>query len=105
MITAPTEDEFKSWQLHPVTQFVAEAYAAKAKECRDKWNDLFGRNLVPADLETQRRTLFTAEECFRSFLENTYLDFLKSADPDAWSRVAPRPKPPSASLSRSGSGF
>lgn len=87
----PTQDEFDSWTLHPVSQFVAAAYAAKAKECQERWAALFRSNLIPTDLDTQRKILSTQEECFRAFLESDYLDFLKPANPEAWARVAPKP--------------
>lgn len=102
----PTQDEFDSWTLHPVTRFVAAAYAAKTKECQDRWTALFRSNLVPVDLDTQRKILSAQEECFRAFTESAYLDFLKSADPEAWARVAPKPKPhPFQASVAAGRGF
>lgn len=80
----PTEEEFQAWCEHPCTRFVAASYAAKAQECRDRWTAFFGRNLIPVDLDVQRRELFAKEECFRAFFESHYLDFLRSADPRAW---------------------
>lgn len=80
----PTQEEFDSWTLHPVSRFVAQSYANQAKKCRDQWTALFNSRLVPVDLDAQRRLLSSQEECFRAFLESEYLDHLRSVDPESW---------------------
>lgn len=87
----PSQDEFDSWTLHPVTQFVAASYAAKAKECQEQWGALFRIKIKPKELDSRRKILSAQEEVFRAFMESHYLDHLRSVDPDAWSRVDKTP--------------
>ena len=77
----PTQDEFDSWQLHPVSQYVAEAYRIAADKQRAEWDRHFDLNLIPADISTTRLVLKTREDAYRAFLENTLADYIAIVDP------------------------
>ena len=100
-IVEPTQEEFDAWRDHPVSQFVAAAYEAKAEECRAQWARMFHAPLVAADLETKRQILNAQEDVFRAFAECTLDDCLAAigapATPSGTARSAlARPKARSA---------
>jgi hypothetical protein len=87
-LIVPTQDEFDAWQLHPVSQYVAEAYRIGAERQRQAWLQYFEANLVPADLAARRLELRTREDAYRSILENTLDDYIAIIDPAAVSNRA-----------------
>ena len=78
MIALPTQDEFDSWQLHPVSQYVAEAYRIAAEKQREAWSGQFDKPLYPtnSDFSYYRLELKTREDAYRSILENTLSDYI-----------------------------
>jgi hypothetical protein len=90
-IVVPTEDEFESWRLHPVTQFVASAYERLANEQRLEWGRHFDAAIDPIKLAAVRLELKTREDAYRAFLETTFERFLAVVDPQAGTRPAVQP--------------
>ncbi len=82
MSAIPTQDEFDSWQLHPVSLFVAEAYRIAADKQRAAWDSQFDKPLYPtnADFSYYRLELKTREDAYRSILENTLADYIAIVD-------------------------
>ncbi len=106
MIALPTQDEFDSWRLHPVTQFVALAYQNAAERQRVEWRKYFDAPTIPAELAAIRLELKTREDAYRAFLESTLVDFIALADPE--SIGAPngrRPTSPRPIRSRQTAGY
>jgi hypothetical protein len=84
-LIAPSQDEFDSWQLHPVSQYILEAYRIAAEKQRQAWDQYFEANLIPADLAAKRLELRTREDAYRSILENTLVDYIAIVDPETLS--------------------
>lgn len=101
-LTVPTEDEFQSWKLHPVSMFIAEAYRIAAEKQRQAWDQQFDKPLFPgsSDFAFYRITLKTREDAYRSILENTLADYIAIVDPDAV-----RSKPVPTRNARAGAGY
>jgi len=74
--TTPSQDEFDSWCLHPVTQYVAEAYRIGATKQRDEWQRQFDQRLIPADIQLTRLELKTREDAYLAFLETQLDDYV-----------------------------
>ena len=80
----PTEEEFRAWQDHPVTQFVAEAYRIKAEAQRAAWGRMLDYPATsPQALQSERDVLKTREDAYNAFLETTFADYLAVVDPQA----------------------
>ena len=79
----PTQDEFDSWRLHPVSIFVAEAYRQAANRQHAEWMKYFSAPVIPADLAAIRLELKTREDAYRAFTETTLDDFIALADPQS----------------------
>ncbi len=79
----PSQDEFDSWCEHPVSRFVAAAYAMAAQKQRTAWEQYFDKPLVPADISALRLELKTREDAYAAFLETTLADYIAIVDPEA----------------------
>lgn len=75
----PTADEFDAWCEHPVSRWVAAAYAAAADAQAAQWAGYFtsapGKDAPP--LESLRTELFTRMDAYRAFLQTTHKDYAK----------------------------
>lgn len=100
MTPEPTQDEFDAWLLHPVSQYVAEAYRIAADKQRAAWERYFDASIVPADISALRLELKTREDAYRSILENTLADYIAIVDGSQGGSRGRRPA--SASAARSG---
>lgn len=73
-LVTPTEDEFESWCLHPVTQFVAQAMENAADDQREEWlRQSWGSGMANPVLLMELRT---RADAYRAFLETGLEDYL-----------------------------
>ena len=79
--SVPTQDEFDAWRLHPVTQFVAEAYRLKAEVQKAEWLRYFDARIIPAEIGMKKLELQTREDAYRAFLETTLDDYIAIVAP------------------------
>ena len=107
-LVAPSQDEFDSWLLHPVSQYVLEAYRIAAEKQRQAWDGQFDKPLYPtsADFSYYRLELKTREDAYRSILENTLADYIAIVDPESRTGAAAKhPRANRPDIRRSGSGY
>jgi hypothetical protein len=80
----PTEEEFAAWAEQPVTRFVAQAFALGAEIQRQAWLAASWANGEADPLKLME--LRTRADAYRAFLETTWADYLKTVNPEAWSK-------------------
>ena len=69
----PTPEEWAAWCAHPVSEWVAAVFEAKANECRDAWlrQSWAAGDANPALLVELR----TRADNFRAFLDSNWKDY------------------------------
>jgi hypothetical protein len=82
----PTVDEFATWCEHPVTRWVAAAYAASAEQNKQQWlAATWNDDLVPPEkLALMRVEYFTRADAYKSFLATAWEDYLHTNNFEAW---------------------
>jgi len=80
----PTADEFQQWCEHPVTRWVAKAYAVGHDGNLAAWADLLTKPATPEELARARIELSTRADAYAAFLETTHADYLKRNDEQEW---------------------
>jgi hypothetical protein len=103
--TTPTQDEFDAWCLHPVTQFVAEAYRLRAADQRNEWQRFFELNLIPVDVHLKRMELHALEHAYKSFLEAQLADYVVVVEGNRDGGRPPIQRPPQRRAQASGRGW
>lgn len=70
----PTEDEFAAWCEHPVTRFVATAYANAAQAQQDEWLKVSWSN---QELDPMaHKELRTRADAYEAFLETGLSEYV-----------------------------
>lgn len=83
----PTEEEFAVWCEHPVTRWVAAAYAKGVEANRQAWlakSWQEARTDDAAAMIAMRNELFTRADTYQAFLETSWADYLNTNNPEAW---------------------
>lgn len=82
----PTVDEFSTWCEHPVTKWVAAAYATSAESNRQQWlaDSWHSDPVDPQVLERNRAVYFARADAYQSFLATAWEDYLRTNNPEAW---------------------
>ena len=82
----PTADEFQQWCEHPVTRWVAKAYALGQDGNLAAWADLLTKPATAEELARARIELSTRADAYAAFGETTHADYLKRNDEQEWQR-------------------
>ena len=69
----PTAEEFAAWTQHPVSEWVAAVFEAKAEECQRTWAEQSWSAREPS--QALLIELRTRADNFRAFLDSTYEDY------------------------------
>lgn len=83
----PTADEFEMWTQHPVSRWVAKAYAAGVDANIQAWNGLLSQAKTADELMQARIEYRTRADAYAAFLQTTHADYLKTNDEKEWTET------------------
>lgn len=77
----PTADEFAMWCQHPVTEWVAKAYAIGVDANTASWTAMMNNDATPDDLLRAKIEFQTRADAYSAFLQSTHANYLSTNDP------------------------
>lgn len=80
----PTADEFETWCQHPVSRWVAKAYATGLDANVKAWAELLTQSATAEELFQARIEYRTRADAYAAFLQTTHADYLKMNDEKEW---------------------
>jgi hypothetical protein len=83
----PTAEEFDLWSQHPVTRWVAKAYAIAIDAHIAAWSDLLGQKKTPEELAQAQVEYRTRADAYNAFLQTTHADYLRRIDETEWKEI------------------
>jgi hypothetical protein len=81
----PSADEFALWCAHPVTRWVAKAYALGIAANERLWESALRDGSPTAEhLNMLRKEIHTRVDAYEAFLQSTYANYLATVDPETF---------------------
>jgi hypothetical protein len=78
----PTASEFELWCAHPVSRWVAKAYALGIAANERLWESaLRSGSFTPDELMLLRKEVHTRVDAYEAFLQSTHANYLSTVDP------------------------